>query len=582
MENKSFDHIIKNKLDQFTEELDHNAWDLFQEGQINSDFDNAVSSEIEQYSVEVAPNAWTLFQESEANFDFDHTVESKLDNFNTEELPTDFDALTEKMPSGFDALIGAKLATASTSDGSDWEEFEKILDQDAIFDKQVSDAVEGYQSPANESQWPKLAAHLEKVEKRRRRIVITKLIEAAVFLLFILTIMQLYPIQNINKQQVFRTIGVQAGLNSSNLTAGDLLRKNERGEKNHAAPASLITSNLEPVSIKELSTITTGGPRSSYRQTRSTTAIPSMKLKEIVAEKNKILTSISSDEKRHFDKEIQAIEFNALFEDKALATLDIKSLELADKEFSYLFDGLSSLVKKNQYWFNVYGSPEVNLISTPYDRSYSEDRYLLGNEVDAYAHAAHGYTIGASLSKETTNYEIEGGLEYTSLNYHPKEVYEYTGRATTGITTRFLKEIIFNIVELPLSLKYTVFRKKGWKVYGKNGISAGMVAFANYDIDEKTSRPLVSLEVARNSKIGGDDSFVNRKKFDPGFIRSGSVSNNIFATVSAGFGVSKEISEKISFYVQPTYYHNLSVSGLGPNNDVHHRLSMQIGTKVRI
>lgn len=552
MENKSFDDIIKNKLDQFSSEIDSNAWELFQDSQLDASFDEELKEKISEYSISG--------------------------------VPTDFDSFAEEIPVGFDALIGAKLAGLDLDASPDWENFEKILDSDEAFDKEVADTVEGYQVSAGDSQWPKLAEHLEKVEKRRRRIIITKFIEAAVFLLFILTIMQLYPIQDMVSKSVFRTVGVTNDLNSGIAAANVKEEQNDKDIVSLDEIVNIVSLAIENIGSREIPPVALRKNREiSYRPRFVKNTLPVISVKEIETHTEGRI-AYQDDHVRNLKHDLESLEHSGFNEDYLLATLDIKNVDVSDRQFDYLNTDISSLVKKDQFWFNVYGSPELNLLHTPYDKSYSPSRFIVNEEgeQEAYSHMSHGYSVGASISKETANIELGGGIEYSSLNYSPKQIKEITGKATTGFKTTILKEIIFGIVEIPLNLKYNIFRKKGWQVYGTNGISAGVVAFADYDIDETFSKPLASVEIAGKSSITTESTFVDRKDFDSGFFRSGNFLKNAFSTVNVGVGVSKEISDQISFYVQPTYYHNLSQGGLGPNNDVHHRLSLQIGTKVRI
>ncbi|GLR18192.1 hypothetical protein [Portibacter lacus] len=552
----------------------------------NKSFDDIIKSKLESFSSEIDPNAWDLFQESEADATFDESVASKLDAFVLDEVPAEFDFLNEEVegPISFDALIGAKLAGLSVNDNSDWDQFEKILDQDLAFDQEVSNKVAGYEAPLSESQWPKLAAHLEKVEKRRRRIVITKLIEAAVFILFILSIMQLYPIHNITKKSVYRTHGVVQDLNNSKSNALDAV--NSEKEELLVSHSKINANNIanDVIAASTASNISLEGSNNSANivsaEGASFTGMngrQAIVMSQPLAKRNIASLVYTRDEE---------VSFRQKESSNYISLIDIPEIPILERVIAAPSFDLGKSVKKDQYWFNVYGSPELSIINTPYDKSYNDDRFINTEtqDVEAYSRITDSYSLGASVSKETANWEIEGGIEYTSLNYFPKQVKEVTGKASTGYKTTLLKEIIFDIVEIPVNLKYSLFRKKGWKVYGTNGFSAGIVAFANYDIDEDPSKPLSAALASSGfqGRVVSEESFVDRKTFDEGFLKTENFKENIFASVSAGFGVSKEISDKIAFYVQPTYHYNLSQSGLGPNNDVHHRLALQFGTKVRI
>jgi len=614
MENKSFDDIIKSKLAAYSQEKTPAAWEVFQQSMEDSGFDDGIRENVESYQEDLPLEAWAIFSERIGDINFDSQLRETLSNFDSGEVPADFDLIRDKTTSGFDALIGAKLAAASVDNGSDWENFSKLLDSDVDFDTDVKDKIRGHEAPLSESQWPKLSEHLEKLERRRRRIVITKFIEAAVFILFILTIMQLYPINNFTKENVYRTHGVAEGINKqkieSEMPASEIAEVVEQEVSDIIVSASdaasseiVILSNDGAVGVSQDEVLESN---SKFERSVFLAMLPlETRIHEVQVADDHLINLEKEDGTERTEvlvagiknKSLEVLDFERarvrLNVDKdedlsgqvfSLASLDLEPLEARNRDFNISNLNLLSKLKDGQYWFNVYGSPQINMINTPYDRSYSDNRSIDNEEgaIEAYSNVADGYTIGASISKESANYEIEGGVEFTSLNYRPRQVTERVSNASSGYKEFLLKEIIFDIIEIPVNIKYNLFKKKGWRVYGNNGISVGTVAFATYDIEENNFKPLAS-SIAGQSPRNNEESFVDRKKFLPGFFRDQEdFLENTFVTVSAGMGVSKKISDKISFYVQPTYYHNLSQSGIGPNNDVHHRLSMQIGTKVRL
>ena len=157
-----------------------------------------------------------------------------------------------------------------------------------------------------------------------------------------------------------------------------------------------------------------------------------------------------------------------------------------------------------------------------------------------------------------------------------------------GFKETTLKENIFDIVQIPFNFKYNLFNKNGWSIYANSGISAGFIVNASYDIDEEYYFPLASSRpgtVSLNSTNEVEKynpSILDGKVFDEGISNNGSIAKNTFFTLNTGVGISKKINDKARFYVQPSYHYNLNIAGLGPNNDLVHRLGLQIGTKVKI
>ena len=575
----------------------------------NKSFDDIIKSKLEHFSNEVEANAWELFQDSMANNDFDQEIVNKVDGHQLEVYPRDWDQLAEKLekvevPNTFDALIGAKLSGISLEEAPDWDQFEQILDQDINFDIEVSSKVKNHSVPSSDQHWPKLSAHLEAIEARRNRIVITKFIEAAIFILFVLTIMQLYPINNIEKTSPYRTVSVMEDLENNTLEnrmagrSGENENTNSRPEvgiNNNAQVASttsaadaslpvntdLAFTNINDQRSPDVNSLSATEINASIpnRGTLAITEISSLKVTDLTNDlvsdlQKENLSQVPLLDENRIESDVFASNKNIAVAAKSeisnvkFAALEISGIDFERAEINFPVANTMKNIKKGQYWINTYGAPDMNFISTPYD---------IHLNTDAYQNGAYGYSVGTTISYETNNWEIESGLAYSSLNYHPREIIETTGSAFNGITQSTLKEIVMDIVEIPLNFKYKIFRKKGWTVYANSGLSVGAIASSDYIVESEFS-PVFALSRRDGSKEGE----LRKKTFDPGLLKGGDLNNNLFATLNTGLGVSKKLSESISFYVQPTYYHNMTVKGLGPNNDVHNRLSMQIGTKVRL
>lgn len=568
MVSKSFDDIIKSKLDQFRMEAGADAFEHFEETKANAEFDQAIHSKIEPHHLEIFPKDWAELSE-------------RLDK--------------ETIVNDFDALIGAKLSSIATDDKPDWDQFEQLLDNDEAFDSEISEKVKNHTVPSSDSQWPKLSAHLEEVERRRNRIVITKFVEAAIFILFILTIMQLYPINNIGKDQtpyrnyVFQEDDEVDGRKNLSTASGELLDKNvgvsvvESQISNYSSEQSILNevaivgNESARISSEAFSFVAEQVSNELVKKNlveKELIILASnlpIDLKNIAIDRN-IPTVISNEKETVEILDISAPQYKSNVSNSvALTSLGIDMLEFDRERFVIPVKSINTNSDKGQYWINTYGAPDVNFISTPYDLHY---------RTDAYQHGSYGYTAGATISYERDNWEIESGLAYSSMNYQPLQITEVTGSGTNGITETTLKEIIMNFVEIPMNFKYKLFKNKNWSVYANSGLSVGALASAKYDIDEVNHRVFASR--TPDAASSGNTEILKRKEFDPGLLNGGTVSNNIFATLNTGIGVTKKISDGVSFYAQPTYHHNLAVGGLGPNNDVHHRLSVQIGTKVRL
>lgn len=576
MENKSFDDIIKSKLEQFNIEPDSAAW-----------------SEFEKFSNEAG---------------FDAQIKHELDGFHLEEFPHDWDVLNEKLVepeevNSFDMAIGAMINSASFAEDADWDTFEKILDsEDLTFDRQVSQKVKNHEVSSAGNQWPKLSARIEEIERRKRRIVITKFVEAAIFILFIITLMQLYPIQNISKNKVYRTFAVDRELNRSDRSFVD----------NKAIDTGI--KQVENISNQEITTVANAVYAEIIGQTitseRSDLNAASLKrpIKEIESVEVLAVPEIDHsfnivnlqvkmtspedlwafdnkdvDQRKNMSNEFTAFERSKSSE-YLLASIDVPLIEFHRKEPAFFPNVLRKDAKKGQYWLNTFGSPDINFINTPYDHVYG---------IPAYQSQSIGYSVGTSISYETDNWEVDGGLVYSSLNVGksaPEEykVVEVTGNYWEGFKATSLKEFVMDIVQIPLNFKYKLFDNKSWSIYSSAGVSSALIMNANYNIGEDhvypvaSRRPGTGTSPQESGQVRVTGTLLNEKDFDKGLLNQGELLNNIFFTLNTGVGVSKSLNDNAKFFVEPTYHYNLSVGGIGPNNDVHHRLGVQIGTKIKL
>ncbi len=571
-------------------------------------FDDIIRSAIEAHKEGLPDDAWDLFESSVAAHDFDQQINHKVADHQLEVFPKDWDVLSDKVErtevmNEFDALIGSKLAGISIDDTPDWDQFEQLLEEDDVFDQQIADKINEHTVPSAESQWPKLSEHLERVERRRRRIVITKFVEAAVFLLFVISIMQLYPVHNIGKESPFRTHSVQAELKKNNKsleTAGQMAAVDKNNQKddllspsgenqistdnNLGQIASILgrSANADAILLQSVSEVISASPfdQRAKVELEKINLPPIPDFESNVDRHDNLIAStyLQGTDDAYLEKgslatNVEAFENSAVNNATLLTSLDPKAIAFERPEFYLPVSDLGAGARKGQWWLNVYGAPETNFVNTPYDNYY---------EVESYQSLSNGYALGATVSYSLNDMEFETGLAYSTLSYEPREIIEITGNSRSGFVESSLKEIIFDIVEIPLNFKYKFFKKKGWTVYTNSGLSGAIVASAAYD--KKTHASVLALaSPGTSNNVNSTLTILDKKEFDPGLLNRGSkIENNIFATLNTGFGVSKDISDNISFYAQPTYHHNLSTSGIGPNNDLHNRMSLQIGTKVRL
>ncbi|MBK9735289.1 MAG: hypothetical protein IPO92_10110 [Saprospiraceae bacterium] len=492
-------------------------------------------------------------------------------------------------PNNFDNIIRKKLDQLSpfSSDGN-WTLFEKRLssetdfDQltnDIDFDHQIKVEVNTIHPSFKEKHWELLKSQLITIEQRMHSILVSKIMEFAGILLIVFTFFHM-PDYVHRPEKSVKPVSTELQYALQNIKDVPKIISKAKQVDN-----SINTSDAAMVETKS----------SEYDKPvlRNRKPIPELKL---LAASHKI-NLISDDNKIHQNINILPIFVNNMDQgskklksemtdedivttylpdepDMVLEKVTIDKIVNDPKEvyseiaLSFPME-LPSTVLPSKYALSVYTTADVNLINTPFDKLYS---------LASYNKEALNNSYGIHISTEKNNIEFETGLGYSKRIYQPEIITEAYGRFGNNYFEKSLKKITYDIVSLPLNIKYHFINNSQWSTYIMVGAALNVVMNANYGIENRLK------EGKPYNRYAPDQARLDEKGFIHGVLHNDSFKDNYFASAGFGFGIEKKIANKFSMYIQPSYQRHILSSdiGIGPNKDKIHTASLQIGIKTSL
>ncbi|MFZ1750678.1 MAG: hypothetical protein WAU01_10815 [Saprospiraceae bacterium] len=513
----------------------------------------------------------------------------------------------------FDEIIKKKMDDLLPMKETDvWSSFVDKLDQsdrpsvetaDKIFDTKIKAASEGNRPKYNSNHWYLLKEQLTMIEERKNTIFISKVLEFAAVFLIVFTFFHIsgvvidkndntplntqskYAVSDDRKENISNHMVVSQG--SAAISASDIQPVLSQRKKpgvslqnvNHLNSVDLIKTKLafwdqaaaaeNVIEPPQMATYT----YDIGEDVNHLSAIDAVHTTDLILAQEKekeVAQNVLTDE--HIDA-----NNGASIIDKSVtnhSTIDFLPRipnTLVESEIPLMMPmKMVYPTTPARIAVSVYGSADINLINTPFDKLYS---------LASYNKEALNNSVGVNISRTTNQVEIETGLGYSSLVYQPKIIKEAFGQQSEYYFEKSLNKISYNIVNIPLNIKYHFINHDNWSSYLMVGATLNVVLNTDYDITEtlRQGRPSAG-------RYTPDQARLTEKPFIKGFLNGDSFSENYFATVGFGFGIEKRVFKNTSLYIQPSYHRQFLSDdiGIGPNKDKIHTSSLQFGVKTVI
>lgn len=179
--------------------------------------------------------------------------------------------------------------------------------------------------------------------------------------------------------------------------------------------------------------------------------------------------------------------------------------------------------------------------------------------------ASVGYGAGITFDTEfSSRVALKSALLVSYKKYELNEMFEKASVDGNVYEVSKSKTSNLVLVEIPLDVQFMFIRNEKWKLYATAGISANMIGSRTYVGQEKTSHQGLSISTA-----------INSNDYERGMLEQGSFTQNAFLSVGGGIGLERQLGDKISLYLLPTYRHAITPAG----TDYIHSFNFCIGIK---
>lgn len=449
------------------------------------------------------------------NKDLDQKLKAALDNL---EVPFDASAWA-----AFEQRLNAPFAE------------EQPVAVDAV-DKAVFRTLERLEAPYQPAHWDLLANRMTHAARTRRRVWITKLSEAAIFLLLLVNLDGFFgggsseprqpetpqkpatkhlqaqapaPGRHLNEAPV-------AGLNSENPLSGDV----ESWGVDAADPLlSTIGQNLNDIAVSNQS----GHP-----------AVSNAEL---------LMPSVPE-------------------EWSALADLMIIPVQLPGASVERVNASpyaASTVIVKAPKQQRLYAATFVQ-----YDRNFVNS--------EGYSTQSNGYGGGVAIGYRIGKWGMETGLSYNRRQYQPKKEIEiYDGNTVNGFYGSFAKNVDAKIVSVPVKITRRIAQFGQTTAHATAGVTTNIVLNKNYEygsIFYPGQAPSGNISPDQQPKL---------QQTGKGVLEKGSLRGNAYASAEVGVRVEQPIGRHIAAFVEPSYRMALGKKGIGPNPGKINTFTVQAG-----
>ncbi len=465
----------------------------------------------------------------------------------------------------FDKAVNDRLKNISkaTPKGG-WDSFSKKLAQeegfeDIVFDQKVTDKLKRSRAAYNDKHWDLLSTRINKETQIKREVFKSKTIEFAAVFLLLITFYNFYPyIEQTEETPVFALESALPLLEQKKLKVRSTT---EFSSMNDAIDIKIHDANKE--SFIEENSI------KAHTLPKANTLINEIALLPINT--YKIENSNRSNYNIHKpDQEVSFVSIPSLM-------LDIetdKSLVSIDNEHPNFYTNLTPNNPKSKH-FSIYANSLFGIIRSPEDQDFTIDPYNIYNT---------DFGVTAEVSHEAKNFEAFAGLGYTKVSYEPIKITEISGGFNELIIKNTLDKIEFDLVHLPLGLRYFLpIPSKKMQFWAGLGTTINMAFYSTYNVEtDILSQPsaVIPDEDIQAQSLRGE-RFEN-KNFHPGILEKGSLLDNMYLSLNSEIGASYDLNKSLSLAAKVGYNKAISALGLGPNEDVIDAMNLSIGVRANI
>ncbi|MEM9888407.1 MAG: hypothetical protein AAF849_21105 [Bacteroidota bacterium] len=477
-----------------------------------------------------------------------------------------------------DKIIGDKLGDLDLpyKFGS-WDALEQKMEASKFeeqFDENIRHKLSDLDLSHQPMYWDMLAHRLEQEAALRNQLIRYKVSEVLLVFLILITFVQFFPDPTLNyKFFADKNTEVASSLNDKYIVALD----SDNHTVDNEGKSSYLTSHTPFESKTEESVKAVGQPSAlnplQHAFVSPIVAASQENNNDLAAIKEKWSQSLASLSKEQLASLAEQETVVLLIENSSVAAIPIT--EVINKQ-------------KSHFRLGIYTNANIDHIQTPYDEIF--DLAPLSQHV-------FGYGGGISFAWKKKRWELETALAFNHKQYVPMDDKAVKYDDLIEDLTNFY----INAAQISTQVRYDVVQsKEKWQFYVLGGTSLNLVTQSSY---HSAAAPALQLNVraeVENANLTLDNNQQKlfeknsqhlsspnapewgERKFSNGLLHGGKYRDNNYITADIGFGAERQLDERFSLFVQPTYRQNINLlkKGLGPNQDRVSTFQLIVGTKV--
>ncbi len=511
----------------------------------------------------------------------------------------------------FDHIVKSKLENLTSDDTPRWDLFQKKksvhdgMRADTAFDNNIRRTISEYTQPYNPNHWSILKARLERIYRLRKALYSVKVYEILAVLLLFYSVGSNYDYifskkdnsNIISSQPIALSIDQDVNSEIKNTVytpseVSDAAISNSTENNNTVANTAVNTTavNLMSTATSESITNTNKVIRSRISSNSTTQNVTNNNSNNgignnnvttynpVSASNNNTLNAIiakGAEEASDMITTNASVNHIIDLESIISITSTIKNNELEPLLIPDNF-GIKPVnnITRDGKWLQVAASFDNNLITTPYNEIYN----LGGPE----SGEMFGYSLSGLFSIQKGKLEYETGMTYSV--YNKPIAFRRPWENNRGDVFMYsLTNINYDILSVPLRVKYHFANTSDWSLYVTGGLSPEFIVNTGYS--EKNEKMNINVPAPQGSADIKpeltESPFRSESNFHNGLFEQGSFQENFMLRAQIGAGMQRNITSTLTAFIAGDYYTSLLNTTYGPTDDSINKFSITFGIKER-
>lgn len=490
-----------------------------------------------------------------------------------------------------DAFEGFEMPAADKGAWADFERLQKSeqIQNDAQFDAHLSEVFQHFELPATPNDWKRLEADLDKRRHRPLAVWFYKGLEIALMtgvfaLLFQWAGSGSYSSSDSSnnnsssqQQKALKNAAAKGSSNgnSSNLAANNNAAPNNNSSSNNNSAAALNAASTTNSSAKTTRSKSNNFDAKSSRKTTNSTknsvngnannsgninaSTPTLANTQ---QPNNTLANATDGNQKANDNAANA-NITSTVDLLALQAIDAQQAKITTEPSTDPADFSLRKVKIQQPYVRVR---KFGVIAGAEAHSRTE-----------YGRAGSGFAVGVFGEGDfSRQFALQMGVTLSLRSYEQERAYTLDNtqlvEGEEGLTHQVSEQRRTHslLLQIPVSLQFSVFRNAKWRIYAQLGASAHLNLSQIYGGSRQTTLQQTDGALRYSSPIGKND-------YEGGLLQGHSLADNSYLSCQFGLGIDRQLTERLSLSIQPSFQQSLTrINRYGDKTQV---ISLQVGLK---